>query len=528
MESIANYTPLDSYKSEFLNLSSEVLYRVKKGLLEAIFQYDHEMHYCLSETQEIINNTNGEFHKDEARIRGYLELITQGTVHSTSMSNQATKLKMAMFTPLPPLMNGIADYTVDILQELRQHFTIELFIDDNYTPSPNISRQFKVLKHSEFPSLHEEYDLTLYQVGNNPDHVYMVDYILQYPGIIELHDYRVDYLYRLLPSDIQEYAHANSITEVYPSHEYFGYATNPNPVNKYLIEKSLGVIIHNNYAKMGLLKQNWYIPYKVINLSVNAPSTTESNEGLRAKLGFEKNEIILATFGRVTAYKHIDKTLRAISQLRNSCEGEIRFIIVGNIDSDMVETINRLLSDLNLKDSVTITGHVELDTFYDYIQISDICINLRSFYNGESSGAVARIMSCAKPCLVSNIGSFSEFPSDTCVQVTTDEDLLESELIYKLGELLQNRKLRDKIGSSALNYAMNELNVKKLAVEMRDFLILSMNNDIHKKRVTIDNLAKFMCYNKFTDLAWVFDYACKYLAEVWKKERFDGRANKEG
>ncbi|MCL2221079.1 MAG: glycosyltransferase [Oscillospiraceae bacterium] len=497
--------------------------RIRKGLLESIFKYDHEIYFYLTGVKNAIESSNitdlsAGLRKDKERIRGYLDLIAPDEEHYANLGRHEKKLKMAMFTPLPPLMNGIADYIVDLLPELSQHFHIDFFIDDNYTPSFDINRRFKVQNHSEFPILHEEYDLIVYQVGNNPNHVYMVDYILKYPGIIELHDYRVDYLYRLLSPDIQEYAKANSISEVYPSHELFGYATNSNPVNKYLIEKSLGVIIHNNYAKKGLLKQSWYIPYKVINLSVNVPLKTESSEDLLSKLNIEKNELILATFGRVTAYKHIDIILRVVSHLRKIYDKKIRFIIVGNIDSDMVETINWLLSDLDLKDSVTITGHVELDTFYDYIQVSNICINLRSFYNGESSGAVARIMSCAKPCVVSNVGSFGELPSEACIKVTTDEDLLESDLIHKLGELIQNQKLREKISKNAFNYAMNELNPKKLALEMRDFIILSMDYEVHTKRVILDNLARFICYNAFIDIKWVFDYACKYLAKKWERK----------
>jgi len=407
---------------------------------------------------------------------------------------------------------------VDVLEELELYFDIDIFIDDNYTPSHSISNRYKIINHANFPSLYASYDITLYQVGNNPHHLYMINYIMQYPGVIELHDYRIDYLYRLLPQELQVYAQENSISEVFPMREHFGHIPNANPVNKYLIEKALGVLVHNNYSKVNLLKQNWYVPFKAVNLYAKVPTKQVDTLAIRSKLSIGHDEIAIASMGMVTAYKHIDVILKTIARLEMEYQGNFRFIIIGHINEDFEETLRRLIAELRLKDRVTIAEYVDMTTFYEYIHACDIFINLRSFYNGESSGAVSRIMACGKPCIVNKVGSFAELPSDACIQITTDPSKIEEELLINLKELTRDKRLSEAIGVRAAEYATSELNIKNLVKEMRDFFILCKEKKIHSKRVMLDNIAKFICYNSFNDIAYAYEYASVYIASLWEKE----------
>ena len=77
-------------------------------------------------------------------------------------------MRLALFSPFPPLASGIADYSYELLPQLARHAEVDLFIDDGYQPVKAITecyptygyRQFEALRHSR------RYDFILYHVGN--------------------------------------------------------------------------------------------------------------------------------------------------------------------------------------------------------------------------------------------------------------------------------------------------------------------------------------------------------------------------
>ena len=93
--------------------------------------------------------------------------------------------RIAFFGPLPPLQTGIADYNAALLPLLRQDYEIDVFL-------PGSSSSAHAYHHGEFLTRNQldPYDLTLYQMGNQPKfHEYMYGYLYQHPGAVVFHDY---------------------------------------------------------------------------------------------------------------------------------------------------------------------------------------------------------------------------------------------------------------------------------------------------------------------------------------------------
>ena len=93
--------------------------------------------------------------------------------------------RIAFFGPLPPSRTGIADYNSALLPLLGKDYEIEAFL-------PDASRDSDGFSHADFFSRHRKhpYDLTLYQMGNQPHfHEYMYGYLFQHPGAVVFHDY---------------------------------------------------------------------------------------------------------------------------------------------------------------------------------------------------------------------------------------------------------------------------------------------------------------------------------------------------
>ena len=135
---------------------------------------------------------------------------------------------------------------------------------------------------------------------------------------------------------------------------------------------------------------------------------------------------------------------------------------------DHIDLENRV-KNLKIKNSVIHTGFVPFDRLYEYLQITDICINLRHPTAGETSRSVLELMSMGKFVIVSNVGWFSELPDSCCAKV--DVDSYEKELLLQyLRALAANEKLRGKMGENAREYVIKEHNPKKIAKEYHDLI----------------------------------------------------------
>ena len=67
-----------------------------------------------------------------------------------------------------------------------------------------------------------------------------------------------------------------------------------------------------------------------------------------------------------------------------------------------------------------ITGYVSAAVFNAYVDVADVCINLRHPTAGETSASLLRLLAAGKPTFITASGSFLEIPRDAAVHVPLD------------------------------------------------------------------------------------------------------------
>jgi len=114
-------------------------------------------------------------------------------------------MRVAWFSPLPPVHSGIAAYSVDALAGLRVRHALDLYVDDpvwhaaggrlHAGEGPGFAPQagpfgLPLYRAYDFPIRQERdgYDLIVYQLGNAACHRFMWPYLLRWPGLVVLHD----------------------------------------------------------------------------------------------------------------------------------------------------------------------------------------------------------------------------------------------------------------------------------------------------------------------------------------------------
>jgi glycosyltransferase involved in cell wall biosynthesis len=141
-----------------------------------------------------------------------------------------------------------------------------------------------------------------------------------------------------------------------------------------------------------------------------------------------------------------------------------RFVIAG-------EDRGRILDELPQESRVDfqVLGHQPLKEMESVMCASDICINLRYPTMGESSGVLARMMGYGKPVLVTNLGSYAEFPDYAVLKI--DADLDETEMIKRfICALAQDEDFRLSVGREAGAYVERECSILKCVERYTRFI----------------------------------------------------------
>jgi SAM-dependent methyltransferase len=88
---------------------------------------------------------------------------------------------------------------------------------------------------------------------------------------------------------------------------------------------------------------------------------------------------------------------------------------------------------------------------------------------GESSGTLLRSLGLGKAVVVSNVGSFAEYPDDVCLKVPVDQS--EEDVLYEYLNLMASRAdLRLALGSRAREWVARECNWDSVAQRYVSFL----------------------------------------------------------
>ncbi|MBI3666401.1 MAG: glycosyltransferase [Acidobacteria bacterium] len=381
-------------------------------------------------------------------------------------------MRMACFTPLPPRKSGIADYSAALLARLAERVEVEAFVEDSPAEAPG----WRVRHWREYRR--EQFDVTLYQVGNNPDHSFLYPIALEQPGVVVLHEFNLHHLladvtirrgdwdgylreveYNGGPEAVA-YARRVRALEVGPDYEKVA-------MNRRLLEKSRALIVHSHFMEAQVRSAGFTGPVAVIPHGTSmAEEPLRRRAARRFQLGVEETAPLIGIFGFLKPYKRIAEALRAFQRLVR-VEPRARMILVGEEHPDY--PVRRLISSLDLEPHVRLPGYVPLDEFEEYLAAVDICLNLRYPTVGESSGSLLRALGMGRAVVVSDVGSFAELPDDVCLKAPVGEG--EVDCLFEYLNLVVSRKeVARELGERARTYVANHCTWERVAAQYAEFL----------------------------------------------------------
>ena len=398
------------------------------------------------------------------------------------------KPKLALFSPMPPQENGIADYSYELLPLLAQDFAVTVVLEDKHPPPLPVKSQDPIrwIFLPEYLARRPDYDghIHLYHLGNNMDHAYLLRVALERPGLVVLHDVSLHHLMdcaTLANGDLAGYTAllerehgpaGNLLGEQFERYRWRERAMFYElPLTRTLLARAQGVVTHSAFAYFKAKSQSPDTPAFLIphHLTPQAEQVdTLDRNKVREKLGLEGVELVLLSLGFITKAKQIDAVFRFLAGVRDQLP-PFRYLLAGARLPEQFD-VDAEITSYGLDDVVTVTDYLDEAAFFEHIAAADIVINLRYPTGGETSGTLIRALGCGACVVVVDHGPFAELPDDICVKVPWSERFSE-DLEAALLESIQNVERRKAIGARAKRFIRERHAIAASAAAYRDALL---------------------------------------------------------
>jgi len=362
-------------------------------------------------------------------------MLAHATPESWLLSSYSIdRMRVAWFSPLPPVRSGIATVNAALLGRLDGEAAIDCFIDRRAYAETRPPRERALFDAHDFvwKMRRAPYDLVVYQLGNAAWHDYMWAYLARYPGLVVLHDprlhhararhllqqgraddYRAEFRYDHpdAVSDFAEYAVVGLGGPIY-------YAW---PMLRVVARTARMVAVHNARVAADLREAFPGARVETIRLGVPAAAASAgARERVRAAHGIPEHAIVFAAFGKITAEKRIAATLGALASLVQ--DGVDAHLLLAGDPSDC-PTLARDISAAGLETRVHVAGYVEDRAIGEYLAAADACLCLRWPTALETSASWLECLAAERPTVITDLAHLVDVPREVALRVDLlDED----------------------------------------------------------------------------------------------------------
>lgn len=368
-------------------------------------------------------------------------------------------MKINWFSPLPPAKTDIANYSQRIVYDLSKRVDITLWTNQQeWSQEINKYATVKQYQLDKMPWFElNQGDINIYHLGNNATfHGDIWKISQQSPGLVILHDYKLQDLFYMLYPDKNDYI--QQMREIYGEkagkiarlclngHYSMEFLAENYPLTPLALKNALGVITHNREAYVSLSQQNQW-------LTAYTPLSYISDD-FRGNLS-QKNEKIpykLIIFGFIAKNRRLDSILKALSKFKHKDSFQLN--IYGQLWDE--NYISRQIEELDLENIVTIHGFVTDNELDSALSHANLAINLRYPTMGEASGSQLRIWNHSLPSLVTKIDWYGSLNPEAVAFVRQDHEI--EDIHQHLQSFLDNPYKYQKMGIKGKQILKNDHN----------------------------------------------------------------------
>lgn len=290
----------------------------------------------------------------------------------------------------------------------------------------------RISRMQSFPRRLWAYWRELVRLARWSDTLFVMGYVVHLPALRPL--YRKRIVTKIVGDYVWEYASRHGYTSVDPV-QFQSAKLSPKlslirRVYHYAVNRSDAVIVPSDF--LGGLVRGWNLPASRLHVVYNAiPDTdlhTADRAALRRQLNLPPDVRILVTVARLTLYKDIDVTIKALENLP-----DCHLVLVG--DGPMLEALQAMAP----AGRVHFVGRQPHDVTMQYLRAADIFV-LNSRVEGLSH-VLLEALAVATPAIATNVGGNPEVITDGVnglLVPTGDPAVLADALVKAVRRLLDD------------------------------------------------------------------------------------------
>ena len=225
-----------------------------------------------------------------------------------------------------------------------------------------------------------------------------------------------------------------------------------NEINNRIYEKFIAIskYTYNVIMKDGkITKDKIELLYNAINLNdFDKKLSSSEKKQLRSKYEILPDDVVIMFAGRTIPEKGIKELIKSFKQLKNL--EKCKLLIVGSsnygekIKTEFDYELENLAKDV--KDKIKFTGYIPNKELYKIHNISDIAV-VPSMWEELFGLVVVEAMSSGLPLVVTKCGGIPEIVTDECAYIIKNDENLINDMTDKLDYLVENPKIREKMGN---------------------------------------------------------------------------------
>jgi glycosyltransferase involved in cell wall biosynthesis len=342
-------------------------------------------------------------------------------------------------SPLPPVRSGIADYSVDLLDELAPLCDLRLVRLPGQEIASHVLDRYRVI---DAAALDPAGRLPFYQMGNNVYHEGVRRLALDFPGVVTVHDLRLHHLLvesTLASGDLDAYVgglgeeHGWEGAAAALSIRWGGHGRSrlfEMPAHRSLLLRQRGLLTHSNWGLRFLEEElgqeeesvraaGGLPPMRRVPMPMPAPDLPKPQQAAswRRRAGVPGSAVLIGSFGFQTPIKRTDVLLRILAEPGME---QVHALVAGDVAPEL--DLGALARDLGVQDRVMLTGFLDQAAFPTAIAACDLCLNLRYPSAGETSASLLRILALGRAAVVSDYAQFVELPDDVLIKAPLEDD----------------------------------------------------------------------------------------------------------
>ncbi|BBP45088.1 mannosyltransferase A [Thiosulfatimonas sediminis] len=367
-----------------------------------------------------------------------------------------TKPTLAIFSPLPPEISGIADYQVRLLKALNVHYQITLIHNHSEASVHGIP----VRSPQWFEVNAGQFERIVYQIGASLHHLQNYEFLKKFPGVVVLHDFYFGNVFSHQELQAQQHGfwrkalwHSHGfpalLSTLKPNADFLSLSKNW-PVNLSILQSALGLLVHSDAIKK--LAQQYYgagivtnwqrIPFVSSAPLIATHLDTEHSTSFSVELNgsailnqINPQDTLLCSFGLVAPSKATHSIIEAFAQWDALYPLEHgKLVIVGSlIDAAYQAELEAFIVANALQNRVYLTDTVDAEIYHAFLQRCDLAIQLKNDNRGETSASVVDCLSAKIPLIINAIGWQDELPKDICWSVSDTPSI--AELVAKIAQI---------------------------------------------------------------------------------------------